>query len=99
MRYLLIDRIEFLKVNENIQAVKCITLSEDVFSDHFLTDDVLVGHRHCSCVVLWKPVDWSFDCSMKAYQIAPDSWWPGDACSASGTVPGGGMTLCLSWHQ
>ena len=43
MRYLLIDRIEFLKVNDNIRAVKCITLSEDVFSDHFFGYPVFPG--------------------------------------------------------
>jgi 3-hydroxyacyl-[acyl-carrier-protein] dehydratase len=43
MRYLLIDRIDYLKVNSKITAVKNITLSEDVFSEHFFGYPVFPG--------------------------------------------------------
>jgi 3-hydroxyacyl-[acyl-carrier-protein] dehydratase len=35
MRYYLIDRIEEIKYGDYLKAVKCITLSDDVFNEHF----------------------------------------------------------------
>lgn len=35
MRFHLIDRIEEIKTGEYITAVKCITLADDVFDEHF----------------------------------------------------------------
>ncbi len=35
MRFYLIDRIEEIHYGESITAVKCITLADDVFSEHF----------------------------------------------------------------
>jgi 3-hydroxyacyl-[acyl-carrier-protein] dehydratase len=43
MRYFLIDRIERLEINTQITAVKNVTLSEDVFSDHFIGSPVMPG--------------------------------------------------------
>jgi 3-hydroxyacyl-[acyl-carrier-protein] dehydratase len=43
MRYLLIDRIDYLKVNDSIRAVKCVALSEDIFSEHFFGYPVFPG--------------------------------------------------------
>lgn len=43
MRYLLIDRIEFLEVNKFIRALKSVSLSEDVFHDHFFGYPVMPG--------------------------------------------------------
>ena len=43
MRYLLIDRIEYLEVNKFIRAVKSVALSEDVFHDHFFGYPVMPG--------------------------------------------------------
>lgn len=35
MRYYLIDRIEEIKYGSYLKAVKCVTLSDDVFNEHF----------------------------------------------------------------
>lgn len=35
MRYYLIDRIEEIKYGGYLKAVKCVTLSDDVFNEHF----------------------------------------------------------------
>ena len=35
MRYFLLDRISSLKPPESATAVKCVSLTEDVFADHF----------------------------------------------------------------
>ena len=43
MRYLLIDRIETLRKNHSIVAIKNVSLSEDVFTDHFVGVPVLPG--------------------------------------------------------
>ena len=43
MRYLLIDRIEYLEVNKSIRALKSVALSEDVFHDHFFGYPVMPG--------------------------------------------------------
>ena len=43
MRYLLIDRIEYLEVNKFIRAIKSVALSEDVFHDHFFGYPVMPG--------------------------------------------------------
>jgi len=43
MRYLLIDKIVKLEKDKNIEAVKCVALSEDVFFDHFVGQPVMPG--------------------------------------------------------
>ena len=43
MRYLLIDRVDYLVPEKHIRAVKCVTLSEDVFSEHFFGYPVVPG--------------------------------------------------------
>jgi len=43
MRYLLIDRIRRLEVNRHITAVKCVALSEDIYTDHFVGFPVMPG--------------------------------------------------------
>lgn len=43
MRYLLIDRIQRLEFNKQVQAIKNVALSEDVFSDHFFGFPVMPG--------------------------------------------------------
>ena len=43
MRYLLIDRIEYLVPQKHIRAIKSVALSEDVFSEHFFGFPVLPG--------------------------------------------------------
>jgi 3-hydroxyacyl-[acyl-carrier-protein] dehydratase len=43
MRYLLIDRIERLEINKQITAIKNVTMSEDVFSEHFIGSPVMPG--------------------------------------------------------
>ena len=43
MRYLLIDRIERLQIDRQITAIKNVTLSEDVFSEHFIGNPVMPG--------------------------------------------------------
>ncbi len=43
MRYLLIDRIERLEINKQITAIKNVTMSEDVFSEHFIGNPVMPG--------------------------------------------------------
>lgn len=43
MRYLLIDRIEELRKREYAEGVKCITLSDDVFEEHFPGQPVYPG--------------------------------------------------------
>lgn len=35
MRFIQIDRVEELRLGESIRAVKCITLADDVFDEHF----------------------------------------------------------------
>jgi 3-hydroxyacyl-[acyl-carrier-protein] dehydratase len=43
MRYLLIDRIDHLKVNDHLRAVKNVALSEDIFFEHFFGNPVFPG--------------------------------------------------------
>ena len=43
MRYFLIDKIDILEVGESIVATKCVALSEDVFSFHFVGRPVMPG--------------------------------------------------------
>jgi 3-hydroxyacyl-[acyl-carrier-protein] dehydratase len=43
MRYLLIDKIVKLEKDKNIEALKCVALSEDVFFDHFVGQPVMPG--------------------------------------------------------
>jgi 3-hydroxyacyl-[acyl-carrier-protein] dehydratase len=43
MRYLLIDKIVKLEKDKNIEAIKCVSFSEDVFSDHFVGQPVMPG--------------------------------------------------------
>ena len=43
MRYLFIDKILKLHKNTSIEAVKCVALSEDYFTDHFAGYPVMPG--------------------------------------------------------
>ena len=43
MRYLLIDRVDYLEVNRIIRAIKNVALSEDIFSEHFYGYPVYPG--------------------------------------------------------
>lgn len=43
MRYLLIDKIISLEIDKRIVALKNVTLSEDLFSDHFIGCPILPG--------------------------------------------------------
>lgn len=43
MRYVLIDRIERLEIGKHIVAIKNVTLSEDVFTEHFVGYPVMPG--------------------------------------------------------
>jgi 3-hydroxymyristoyl/3-hydroxydecanoyl-(acyl carrier protein) dehydratase len=43
MRFHLIDRIEEVRYNEYITAVKCVSLSDDVFDEHFPGQPVYPG--------------------------------------------------------
>jgi 3-hydroxyacyl-[acyl-carrier-protein] dehydratase len=43
MRYLLIDRIDHLKVDDHLRAVKNVSLSEDIFFEHFFGNPVFPG--------------------------------------------------------
>ena len=43
MRYLLIDKIKKIECNKFISAVKNISMSEDVFTDHFVGYPVMPG--------------------------------------------------------
>jgi 3-hydroxymyristoyl/3-hydroxydecanoyl-(acyl carrier protein) dehydratase len=43
MRYLLLDRITALEPGERARAVKCVSLADDVFTDHFPGHPVLPG--------------------------------------------------------
>lgn len=43
MRYLLVDRITRLEANKSVHAIKNITLSEDIYNDHFFGFPVMPG--------------------------------------------------------
>lgn len=43
MRFHLIDRIEEVRYNDSITAIKCVTLSDDVFDEHFPGHPVFPG--------------------------------------------------------
>jgi len=43
VRYLLIDKIDVLEPGERIVATKCVAMSEDVFSYHFVGRPVMPG--------------------------------------------------------
>src|SRR5256885_12991107 len=43
MRYVLIDRIERLEPGKSAAGVKCVSLSDDVFVDHFPGHPVMPG--------------------------------------------------------
>jgi 3-hydroxyacyl-[acyl-carrier-protein] dehydratase len=50
MRYLLIDRIRQLEVNRQLLAIKNVTLSEDVYSEHFFGFPVMPGALLVECL-------------------------------------------------
>lgn len=43
MRYFLIDKITYLEKDKKIRAIKNVSLSEDVFSDHFAGFPIMPG--------------------------------------------------------
>jgi 3-hydroxyacyl-[acyl-carrier-protein] dehydratase len=43
MRFYLVDRVEELRYGDSIVAVKCVSLSEDVFNEHFPGHPILPG--------------------------------------------------------
>jgi 3-hydroxyacyl-[acyl-carrier-protein] dehydratase len=43
MRYLLIDRIQRLECNKEVVAIKNVSLSEDIYADHFFGSLVMPG--------------------------------------------------------
>jgi len=43
MRYLLLDRVLRLERHQSVRAIKNVTLSEDVYADHFLGFPVMPG--------------------------------------------------------
>jgi 3-hydroxyacyl-[acyl-carrier-protein] dehydratase len=50
MRYLLLDRIVRLERNKEIQAIKNVTLSEDVYTEHFFGFPVMPGALQIECL-------------------------------------------------
>ena len=49
MRYILIDKIQKIEYNNQLTALKNITLSEDIFTDHFLGNPVMPGALLIEC--------------------------------------------------
>ena len=43
MRYVLLDRITALEPPERARGVKCVTLADDIFADHFPGHPVMPG--------------------------------------------------------
>ena len=49
LRYILIDKIQKIEYNKQLTAIKNITLSDDIFSDHFLGNPVMPGALLIEC--------------------------------------------------
>jgi len=43
MRYLMVDRVIQVRAGKSITAVKCATVSEDIYADHFYGNPVMPG--------------------------------------------------------
>ena len=43
MRYFLIDRVNKIEIGRRIKAIKNVSLSEDIFADHFIGSPVMPG--------------------------------------------------------
>jgi FabA-like domain len=50
MRYLFLDRILHLERNKQIAAIKNVTLSEDVYADHFFGSPITPGALLIECL-------------------------------------------------
>lgn len=94
MRYLLIDRIEYLEVNKSIRAIKSVALSEDVFHDHFFGYPVMPGALLIESLaqVGTALLEYSAKFKKKALLVMVDQAKfrkmvrPGDQLSVSGTI-------------
>ena len=94
MRYLLIDRIEYLEVNKFIRAIKNVALSEDVFHDHFFGYPVMPGALLIESLAQAGTalLEYSVKFKKKALLVMVDQAKfrkmvrPGDQLSVSGTI-------------
>ena len=94
MRYLLIDRIEYLEVNKFIRAIKNVALSEDVFHDHFFGYPVMPGALLIESLAQAGTalLEYSTKFKKKALLVMVDQAKfrkmvrPGDQLSVSGTI-------------
>ena len=43
MRYYLLDRVKYLKYHKKVVGIKSVTLSEDVFNEHFFGNPIMPG--------------------------------------------------------
>ena len=94
MRYLLIDRIEYLEVNKSIRAIKSVALSEDVFHDHFFGYPVMPSALLIESLaqVGTALLEYSAKFKKKALLVMVDQAKfrkmvrPGDQLSVSGTI-------------
>ena len=68
MRYLFIDKIKSIECNKSITAIKNVSLSEDVFTDHFMGYPVMPGALQIETVaqVATALLEVSSDFSFKA---------------------------------
>lgn len=50
MRYILLDRVKYLEANKKVIAIKNVTLTEDVFADHFHGQPIMPGALLMECM-------------------------------------------------
>jgi len=94
VRYLLIDRIEYLEANKFIRALKSVALSEDVFHDHFFGYPVMPGALLIESLAQAGTalLEYSTEFKKKAYLVMVEQAKfrkmvrPGDQLSVSGTL-------------